>query len=133
MERPLLVGELAQFTHAKSPSRSSRRLGRGKKGRKIKNRNKVPVPAYLYSTFDKETKAYFTPKEEPQSPIINNQEFYNDEYECEERGGDDSGNVISDPFLQPEMDNKLFEELSNAPPSEELIKTIFHLAVPGEF
>ena len=92
----------------------------------------MPVPAYLYSTFDKETKAYFTPKEEPLSPIVNTQEFYNDDYQCEERGGDEDGNVISEPLLQSPMDIKLFEELSNAQPSEELIKTIVHLAVPGK-
>ena len=118
----------------KVPSMSSRRLRRGKKGHRMKNRNRnlVPVPAYLYSTFDKETKAYFTPKEEPLSPIVNTQEFYNDDYQCEERGGDEDGNVISEPLLQSPMDIKLFEELSNAQPSEELIKTIVHLAVPGK-
>ena len=109
--------------------RGNRGTGR-KKRRRIKD--KVPVPAYLYSTFDKKTKAYFTPKEEPISPIVNSQEFYNDDlYECKDNNRMEDNKVVPDPFLQTETDMKVLDGLNNTQPSEELINTIVQLAFSG--
>ena len=115
----------------KPPTRGSRRLA-GKKKRRI--REKVPVPAYLYSTFDKETKAYFTPKEEPLSPTSGSHEFFTDElYDPEEKTNIKDNNDMPENFLESEIDMSVLDGLSTAEPSSELIKTILQLAVPGMF
>ena len=104
----------------------------GKKKRRI--REKVPVPAYLYSTFDKETKAYFTPKEEPLSPTSGSHDFYNDDlYDAEEKADIKDNNGMPEDFLESEIDMNVLDGLSTAEPSSELIKTILQLAVPGKF
>ena len=122
---------VTENTKMKSPTRGSRRLGSRKKRRA---KEKVPVPAYLYSTFDKETKAYFTPKEEPQSPLINNQEIYNEDlYDCEDKNSIKDDIVITEHLLQTEVDMNVLDGLGNAEPSEELIKTIVQIAIQGNF
>ena len=114
---------------SKPPSRGSRRLA-GKKKRRIKD--KVPVPAYLYSTFDNETKEYFTPKEEPHSPLQkNHEEIFSDEL-YDEEGKKNYKDVENDNFLEPDLDMNVLDGLANTQPSEELIKTIIQVAIPGK-
>ena len=118
-----------EIVHAKSPSRGSRRLA-GRKKKRMKG--KVPVPAYLYSTFDKETKAYFTPKEEPQSPTANTVDFYHDDlFDGVEKGNIKDDSTLNNSFLEPETDMHVLDGLDNTQPSEELIKTIIRVALPG--
>ena len=113
-------------------------LKRGRKRGKRAKEKKVPVPAYLFSTFDRETKAYFTPKKEPLSPV-NTPEFYNDDdiFDDQSAGGkiDDDAPLTPavDPFLQQsEVDMKVLGKFIGTQPSDELIKTILQLAVPGK-
>ena len=114
---------------SKPPSRGSRRLA-GKKKRRIKD--KVPVPAYLYSTFDNETKEYFTPKEEPHSPLQkHHEEIFSDEL-YDEEGKKNYKDVENDNFLEPDLDMNVLDGLANTQPSEELIKTIIQVAIPGK-
>ena len=113
----------------KPPTRGSRRLANRKKRR---SRDKVPVPAYLYSTFDKETKAYFTPKEEPLSPYSGNHDVFGDDlYDGEEKSNIKDDNCIPDTILDSEIDMNVLDGLSTMEPSAELIKTILQLVVPG--
>ena len=113
----------------KPPTRGSRRLANRKKRR---SREKVPVPAYLYSTFDKETKAYFTPKEEPLSPYSGNHDVFGDDlYDGEEKSNIKDDNCIPDTILDSEIDMNVLDGLSTMEPSAELIKTILQLVVPG--
>ena len=113
----------------KPPTRGSRRLANRKKRR---SREKVPVPAYLYSTFDKETKAYFTPKEEPLSPNAADHVFFSDDlYDGEEKSNIKDDNYIPDTCLDSEIDMNVLDGLSTMEPSTELIKTILQLVVPG--
>ena len=103
---------------------------RGKKKRRIKD--KVPVPAYLYSTFDNETKEYFTPKEEPHSPLQkHHEEIFSDEL-YDEEGKKNYKDVENDNFLEPDLDMNVLDGLANTQPSEELIKTIIQLSIPGK-
>ena len=113
----------------KPPTRGSRRLANRKKRR---SREKVPVPAYLYSTFDKETKAYFTPKEEPLSPNAADHDFYGDDlYDGEEKSNIKDDNYIMDTCLDSEIDMNVLDGLTTMETSTELIKTILRLVLPG--
>ena len=126
---PIKSKKETEDSTTKPPTRGSRRLANRKKRR---SREKVPVPAYLYSTFDKETKAYFTPKEEPLSPYSGNHDVFGDDlYDGEEKSNIKDDNCIPDTILDSEIDMNVLDGLSTMEPSAELIKTILQLVVPG--